>query len=213
MIRVLVADDHPVVREGVRRMMADAADMQVCAEVGTAADLLAQIAPSQCDAILLDITLPDGDGRELLSILQTRAPGVPVIMFTNAIDAAGACLAAGARGFVTKDAAAGDLAVAIRRAVEGEVFVSATAERFAGPGAPLPGRGDMSLHLLLSRRELDVMLRLARGMRPKEIALELNLSPKTVDTYKSRVMKKLGVSDHRGLLVYALRAGLTLWDP
>lgn len=212
MIRILVADDHPVVRDGVRRMMEDAADMQVCAEVGTAADLLAQIATRDFDAILLDVTLPDGNGRELIPILQARAPGVPVIMFTNAIEAAAACLAAGANGFVTKDTAGDELAIAIRSAVNGEVYISASAGRSLDANEAPAGRAEPSPHLLLSRRELDVMLRLARGMRPKEIALELDLSPKTVDTYRSRVMKKLRLSDHRGLLMYALRTGLTDWE-
>lgn len=211
MIRVLVADDHPVVRSGVRAMSRETPDIEVRMEVDTAAGLLRELSRDDVDAILLDLLLPDGSGLELLPSIRAKRPDVPVIIFSNAVDLAWPCLERGANGFVGKDAPSGEVAAAIRSALHGDVFVS-SAIAGRGEGSSGSGREELAPHVMLSRRELDVILKLVRGMRPKEIALELGISAKTVDTYRSRGMKKLGVADTRALLLYALRHGLADWD-
>lgn len=211
MIRLLVADDHPVVRSGVRNLLRDAPDIRVAAEAGTAADVLREINTREFDAILLDLALPDGTGLDILPLLHERRPRIPAVIFTNSIESADRCIAAGAAGFLSKDAGIDELRRAIEAAVEGRCYISV---RNAGPVA---ARSDTSAddaklpHLSLSRRELEIMLELVRGKRPKEIACALGISEKTVATHRARLMRKLNVSDMRELLLYGLKAGLTDW--
>lgn len=208
MIRILVADDHAVVRSGVRMLVRDEPDLSVVGEVRTIASLLQTVETVDCDVIVLDLAFPDGNGIDVLRGLRARLPHVPVVVFTSTLEAADACISAGAAGFVGKDAPIEELNTALHEVTSGGVFVTATVRGSAAGTSPASApvaHGD------LSGRELDVMLKLARGMRPKEIAFELGISDKTVATYRARVMKKLQVTDTRGLLLYALRAGLTDW--
>ena len=212
MIRLLVADDHPVVRNGIRQMLRDATDMRVAAEVGTASDVLREIESREFDAILLDLSFPDGSGFDVLRALRERKLPVPVVVFTNALDAADRCVDAGARAFVSKEAGLDELRVAINAAVSGKRFIGARGARFVEEsleqGTPTETAAP---HHDLSPRELEIMLKLVRGIRPKEIAMELSISEKTVATHRARLMKKLDVEDNRQLLLYALKAGLTDW--
>ena len=210
MIRLLVADDHPVVRSGVRNLFRDAPDVRVAAEASTAAEVLIQIANREFDVILLDISFPDGDGLELLRTIRERRPRLPAIVFTNAADAAARSLEAGAAGFVSKEAGLEELRSAIGAATSGRIFISSR-----GVSAIETGENstpEQLPHLRLSPRELDVMMRLVRGMRPKEIAFELNISEKTVATHRVRLLRKLNLNDTRQLLLYALRYRLTDWS-
>lgn len=211
MIRLLVADDHPIVRSGIRHLLRDAEDIRVAAEAATAGDVLREVAAREFDAILLDLTFPDGSGFDVLRALRERNLRVPVIVFTNAIDGEERCVEEGAGAFVSKDACLDELRSAIHAVVSGKRFIGSRRARHvdhsqaAEPSPALP-------HLSLSPRELDVMLRLVRGMRPKEIACELSISEKTVATHRARLMRKLQVSDTRQLLLYALKTGLTDWS-
>lgn len=214
MIRLLVADDHPVVRSGIRNLLRGAADIRVAGEAGTAGDVLREIEAREFDAILLDLSFPDGTGLDVLQALRDRNKPVPVIIFTNAIDTADRCVDAGAAAFVSKEANIDELRTAINAAVSGKRYVGARAARFIDRTveAQQPAEEPATLpHHKLSRRELDIMLQLARGKRPKEIACELNISEKTVATHRARLLRKLGVADNRQLLLYALKAGLTDW--
>ena len=214
MIRLLVADDHPVVRSGVRNLLRDATDMRVAGEAGTAGDVLREVEAREFDAVLLDLSFPDGTGMDVLRALRGRKRPIPVIVFTNAIDTADRCVEAGAAAFLSKEAGIEELRTAIKAAVSGRRYVGARAARFVDPDLepqPLDGRAAALPHHKLSGRELDIMLKLARGKRPKEIACELNISEKTVATHRARLLRKLGVADNRQLLLYALRAGLTDW--
>ena len=213
MIRLLVADDHPVVRSGLRSLLRDATDMRVAAEAATAGDVLREVAAREFDAILLDLSFPDGTGFDVLQALRERKSAVPVIVFSNSVDAADRCVRSGAGAFVSKEAGVDELRVAIHAAIGGKRFVGARPARFlddasAGPAAT--GDGPMP-HQTLSPRELEIMLDLVRGKRPKEIACDLGISEKTVATHRARLMKKLQVEDNRQLLLYALKAGLTDW--
>jgi two-component system, NarL family, invasion response regulator UvrY len=210
-IRLLVADDHPVVRSGIRNLLRDAADMRVTAEATTAADVLRAVSTHQFDAILLDLSFPDGSGFEVMNALRERASKVPVVVFTNSIDAAGRSADAGASAFVSKESGIDELRRAITAAVGGRSFVAARPAREVQRISETPQQSDLP-HLSLSPRELEIMLELVRGRRPKEIACDLDISEKTVATHRARLMRKLGVSDNRQLLLYALKAGLTDWS-
>jgi len=213
MIRLLVADDHPVVRNGIRSLLRDATDIRVAAEAETASDVLRQVSSREFDAILLDLSFPDGTGFDVLRALRERKSTVPVVVFTNAWDSAGRCMEAGAGAFVLKEAGIDELRLAITSAVSGRPYVGARSARFvASLDVDTPAESTSPLpHQSLSPRELEIMLRLARGSRPKEIACELSISEKTVATHRARLMKKLQVTDNRQLLLYALKAGLTDW--
>lgn len=211
MIRLLIADDHPVVRSGIRNLLRDASDMRVVAEAATAADALREMSTRDLDAVLLDLSFPDGTGFDVLREMRERKTQVPVIIFTNALDAADRCVDAGAGAFVSKEAGIDELRVAITAAVEGKRFIGARGARFVEPGTTAQKDADQP-HLGLSSRELEIMLMLVRGRRPKEIACDLEISEKTVATHRARLLRKLGVSDNRQLLLYALKAGLTDWS-
>jgi len=208
MIQMLIADDHPAIRAGVRNLLRDDTAIRVAAEAETAADVLRQTAARNFDVVLLDLSLPDGNGLDLIPVLRQRFPELSVIVFTNRDDAMSECIASGASGFLSKDAGAIEIKEAIEAVASGRTYVSSRATRPA-PGAL--GQQQQPLHLSLSKRELEVMLRLVRGQRPKEIGLALGISEKTIATHRARLMTKLNVTDNRSLLMYALRTGLTDW--
>jgi two-component system, NarL family, invasion response regulator UvrY len=211
MIRLLVADDHPVVRSGIRSLLRDANDIRVAGEAGTATDVLREVDAREFDAVLLDLSFPDGSGLDVLRELRGRKTSVPVIVFTNAVEAADRCVDAGAAAFVSKEANLDELRTAITAAVSGKRFIGSRSARFLEQQPAEEARGPMP-HQALSRRELEIMLKLVRGMRPKEIACELEISEKTVATHRARLLRKLGVADNRQLLLYALKTGLTDWS-
>lgn len=200
MLELLIADDHPVVRSGIRNLLRHDSSMRVAGEASCAAELMQQLGRRTFDVVLLDLMLPDSDGCDVLALLRSRYPMLPVIVFTNRMDARAACIESGAAGFVGKDAPVDVLKLAIAcAACQGDTVVPQ--EHVAC--AP---------HLLLSQRELDVMLGLVRGTPAKALAFQLGISQKTVATHRMRLMKKLNVSDNRELLLYALRSGLTDWS-
>lgn len=209
MIELLIADDHPAIRSGVRNLLRDDKEIRVAAEAQTAADVLQKTADRSFDVVLLDLSFPDGSGLDLIPVLSRRLPKLPVVVFTNSDEAMRQCLAAGASGFVSKDAGADEIKAAIESAVSGRVYVSSRARNAGESNAP--DASQELPHLRLSNRELEVMLRLVRGQRAKEIAFDLGISEKTVATHRARLMTKLNLADNRSLLMYALRAGLTDW--
>ena len=208
MIEVLIADDHPAIRAGVRNLLRNESSIRVAAEAETAAGTLEQTALRSFDVVLLDLFLPDGNGLDLIPILRQRFPSLSVIVFTNHDDAMPECMASGASGFLSKDAGAEEIKEAIEAVTRGRTYVSSRAMR---PAHGAFGQQQQHPHLSLSKRELEVMLRLVRGQRPKEIGLALGISEKTIATHRARLMTKLNVVDNRSLLMYALRTGLTDW--
>lgn len=200
MLEILIADDHPVVRSGIRNLFRNDTTMRVAAEASCAAELLQQVGRRTFGALLLDFGLPDANGLEIIPVIRARHASVPIVVFSNAIGVDEACRKAGAAAFVGKEATFDDLKAAIQS------VIGTSAPEAAGLPPPPPP------HLHLSRRELDVMLGLVRGRRPKAIALEMGISQKTVATHRTRLMRKLNVDDNRGLLLYALRAGMTDWS-
>jgi DNA-binding NarL/FixJ family response regulator len=207
-IRLLVADDHPIVREGLRRIVADHPGLQVVAEVAHGDEVAATVARTVVDVVLLDISMPGPGFLNVLERLRTEHPRVPVLVLSVHPEDQYAvrALRAGAAGYLTKDHSPEQLVEAIRKVHRGGRFVSPTlAERLASDIAT--GRA-AAPHESLSDREYEVLCLLGSGRTVKEIAGELNLSPKTVSTYRGRLLEKMRSCNNADLVRYAAQHGL-----
>jgi two-component system invasion response regulator UvrY len=204
MLRILLCDDHPIVREGLKRILLQQSDIKVVEEAGSGAELLAKGAASRFDVIILDITLPDMNGLDVLKNLQAVGNKAAVLVLSMHPEEqyATRALKAGAAGYLQKESAPAELVSAVRKIARGGRYVTQSlAERLA---FDMVGSGDREPHELLSDREYQVLCLLASGKGIKEIALELSLSAPTIATYRSRVMTKLGLSSTVDLVRYAL---------
>lgn len=207
MIRVLLADDHAVVRRGLKQILAETEDIRTEGEVDSGAGVLRAVRQKKYDMVLLDITLPDQNGLEVLGQLRAAHPNLPVLMLSVHPEEQYAirALKVGAAGYLTKDSAPEEMVAAIRKVYRGGKYVSAAlAERLAG----LLGSQAGAPHESLSEREFQVMLLLANGKSVSEIADRLALSAKTVSTYRARLIEKLGVKSIAELVRYVMEQGL-----
>lgn len=208
MIAVLVADDHKIFRDGVRRILEDGGSMKVVAEAADSRQAIQLVGEHEPDVVLLDIRMPGRGPLETVQEIKTRSPKTRVLMLTAQPEDffAVRVLRAGADGYLTKDAGSNELREAIRRVVQGRKYISpALAETIA---LSVDSDTAAAPHLSLSRRELEVMVKLAQGRTVQEIADELALSPKTVSTYRTRVLEKLHLSSNADIVRYAIRVGL-----
>jgi two-component system invasion response regulator UvrY len=208
MIKVLVADDHAVVRRGLVQILNEAPDMTVTGEACTGREVLRIIRESDPDALVLDIAMPEGGGLEVLQQLQTLKPDLPVLILSVYSERQYAirALKAGATGYLTKESAPEELVIAIRRVARGERYV--TKSLGAELVAALESKAKGELHEALSDREYQVMCLLAAGKTVTEAAADLSLSIKTVSTYRGRVLKKLNLETTSEIIRYALERGL-----
>ena len=207
-IRIFIADDHPIVRQGLRRIVEGDAGMVISGEADAAAALLAGLETKATDLVLLDVSMPGGLFLETLKELRTRHPTIRVLVLSVHPEDEWAvrALRAGASGYLTKDHSPDQLLDAIRRVYRGGKYVSPTlAERLA---THLDGGGQRPPHELLSDREFEVMRRLGSGLTVSQIASELALSAKTVSTYRARILEKMAVTTNADLVRYAARYGL-----
>jgi two-component system, NarL family, invasion response regulator UvrY len=205
MIRILVADDHTIVREGLKQILADVDDMAVRDEAGNGQEALAKIRDGEFDVILLDISMPGRSGLEILKEIKAEHPKLPVLILSMHAEEQYAvrALRAGASGYVTKASAPDELIGAIRKVSCGRKYVSSSlAEKLA---FELDIDTKKPPHETLSDREYQVMLMLASGKTVKEIADELCLSVKTISTYRSRVMEKMNMKKNAELTLYAIQ--------
>lgn len=203
MIRVLIGDDHPVVREGLKRILGGAPDMTVVADVATSEEVLRRSAGGDVDVVLLDIGMPGPGFLETLHRLSAGGPPVLVLSVHPEDQYAVRAFKAGAAGYLTKDHAPAELLTAVRRVSGGGRYVTPTiAEKLA---AVLKPGATARPHEALSEREFQVLLALAAGTGANVIASELGVSPKTVSTYRSRVLSKLGLRSNVELVRYALQ--------
>ncbi len=207
-IRVLIADDHPIVRQGLRQLIADTSDMVVVAEATNAREVLAQLAAEVVDVALLDLVMPGANGLDLLETLHRERPALAVLVLSMHPEDQYAlrALRAGAAGYLTKESAPDDLVQAIRKVHAGGRWITPrVAEQLAAylgaPAGKLP-------HETLSNREHQVLCLLAKAMSVKEIGQALHLSEKTISTYRARVLDKLGLKTTADLIRYAIRNGL-----
>jgi len=205
MIKLLVVDDHAVVRQGIRAILSQTDDIHVGADAVTAADAVSRARADNWDAVLLDLGLPDSDGLELLKQLRSDHPRLPILVLSMHAEDQFALRAirAGASGYVTKNSAPDELVGAIRKVVGGAFHLSPwLAERLAREASGDPSKPP---HDQLSDREYQVLMRIASGKTTKEIAAELHISPKTVGTYRTRLGEKMGVTTDAELTAYVFR--------
>ncbi len=210
MIKVLIADDHPIVRKGLRQMIEEALDMVVAAEAATGGEALALARAERFDVLVLDLTMPDGDGIEVLGRLRAEQPDLPVLIISMHPEDQYAVrlLQAGAAGYLSKKETPEKVVVAIRTVVQGKKFFSAhVAQELA---KTLRSGSERRPHERLSEREFQIMRLIVSGLSTREIATQLSLSENTVRTYRTRLFKKMGLKREADLVRYALQHGLIL---
>jgi len=204
-IKVLVADDHAIVRRGIRQILTETPDITVGGEAGTAEEVRRLVREQRWDVVVLDISLPGGSGMDLLAELRRERPDLRVLILTVYSEEQYAIRAirAGAAGFLTKESAPVKLIEAVRKVAGGGRYVSTElaetlASVFAGDAAGAP-------HERLSDREFEILKMLASGKTVSEVAHELSLSVKTVSTHRTRLLKKMAMRTNAELTHYALR--------
>lgn len=205
MIRVLLADDHAIVRTGLREILEDTGDIAVAAEASNGQEVLALVRREAFDVLVSDLSMPGRSGIDLIKQVKSEKPKLKILVLSMHSEEQYAvrALRAGASGYLTKESAAAELVAAIRRIAGGNAYISPqTAERLALDAMPAV---DAAPHTLLSDREYQVFEMIARGSTVTEIACRLSLSVKTVSTHKTRIMQKMRISNQSELIRYALR--------
>lgn len=204
MTNILIADDHTIVRQGLEQLLAEVPEFNV---VGTAAcgpDVLAHVRKGGFDLVLLDLNMPGSHGADLIKQIKSEQPSLHVLVLSmhNEEQFAVRALKAGASGYITKQSAVDELLAALRTVIGGEVYISAAVAQAMAMDMIRPKSGTASTSL--SEREFSVLVMIGRGRALNEIAESLHLSPKTVSTYKARVLEKLGLSGTADLVRYAI---------
>jgi two-component system invasion response regulator UvrY len=208
MIRVILCDDHAVVRRGIRDTIAEAVDIRVVAEAGSYPELREQLRQHECDVLVLDINIPGRSGLEVLQTLREEGSAVRVLVVSMYPEDQYAirCLRAGARGYLNKAGEPAELITAIRTIHQGRNYVTPKVAQMLVDHLQAPA--DQGPHASLSERELQTLRMIASGKRLSEIAEELMLSPKTVSVYRARVLEKLRLANNAELTAYAIRNNL-----
>jgi two-component system invasion response regulator UvrY len=204
MLKVIICDDHPIVREGLKNIIAKSGDISVQAEAGTGIELMERLSQGRFDVVILDISLPGASGLDVLKLIQGSSPRPAVIVLSMHPEEQYAvrALKAGAAGYLEKASAPTELVSAIRKVARGGRYISAAlAERLA---FGLGGNEKKGGHESLSDREYQILLKIASGKGTKEIASELSVAPSTVGTYRSRILEKLGLANTAELIHYAV---------
>ena len=208
MTKILIVDDHAIVRDGLRLIIGDVPDMEAAGEARNGNEVLEKVRRDCYDLVLLDISLPGMDGLEVLKILKREKPDLPVLILSMHPEEQYAVRAfkAGASGYLTKEGASKELIAAIRKVSRGEKYVTPSlAQKLA---LYLDTVSEKPLHEKLSDREYQVMLLLVSGKQTREIAEELALSIKTIGTYKTRILEKMRMKNTTELTLYAIKNGL-----
>jgi DNA-binding NarL/FixJ family response regulator len=208
MIKLLIADDHAIVRRGVRDILSELPYPIEISEANTAAGTLREVTNKNFDILILDISFPDGNGLEILNQIKTIKPASKVLFLSMYPEEqyARRAMKNGAYGYLTKDSAPTELVVAIEKLVSGHKYVTSTLAQILVEDLASSNNG--KLHENLSDREFQVMLELANGKKISEIAAALFISPKTVSTYRTRVFEKLKISSTAELVRYAMENDL-----
>jgi DNA-binding NarL/FixJ family response regulator len=208
MIRIVIADDHELIREGIKKIIRSSRDMKIVGEAGDiaqAVELLARLTP---DIAILDISLPGHDGLEGLAEVHRRFPGLPVLILSMYPEERYAirALKTGAAGYITKAMAAEELLIAIRKIMAGGSYLSPRVVELLAMDVLEPKRA--SLHECLTNRELQIVSLIGAGKQVKQIAADLAISISSVNTYRGRIFKKMGLSSNAALVRYAVEHGL-----
>ncbi|MFB0519205.1 MAG: response regulator [Acidobacteriota bacterium] len=205
MIKILIADDHAIVREGLKQIIQETSDIVVADEASNGQEVLEKVWKNDYDVVLLDISMPGRSGLDILKQLKSQKPELPVLILTVHPEEQYAVrvLRAGASGYLTKESAPDELIKAIRKVSMGRKYVSSTlAEKLA---TEVDIISEKPLHQALSDREYEVMCMIASGKTVKEIAEELCLSIKTISTYRSRILEKMKMKSNAELIHYAIQ--------
>jgi two-component system invasion response regulator UvrY len=208
MTKILIVDDHFVVRRGLKEILAESMDEVKIDEASSGGEALQAVQKTDYDVTLLDLALPDQNGLEVMKQLLQHKPGVRVLILSMYPEDqyATRALRAGAAGYLSKASVPDELAGAVRKVIQGGKYISASlAERLAGE---LGSDAERAPHEALSDREFQVLRRLGAGKTPTEISVELHLSIKTISTYRSRILDKLHLSTTAQIIHYAVEHGL-----
>ena len=209
MIRIVIADDHAIVREGLKRIVSSIADMEVAGEAGNGTEVMQRVRELAFDVLVLDLSMPGRSGMELIKLVRGEKPQLRILVLSMHQESQYAVRAIknGASGYLTKESAPGQLEQAIRKVASGGAFISAEVAEQLALGA-MPG-SEAVPHEGLSNREFEVLQLLVAGVSLTDIAAQLNLSVKTVSTHKTNLMQKMGLQNQSELIRYAIKHGLT----
>jgi two-component system, NarL family, invasion response regulator UvrY len=208
MIKILIADDHPVVRQGLKQILAETRDIVVADEAASGQEVMKKVTKNDYDVILLDISMPGRNGLDILRELKSKRPKAAVLILSIYPEDQYAVrvLKLGAAGYLTKESVPEELITAIRKVAQGRKYISATlAEKLA---VDLELNAEKPVHENLSDREYQVLCMISSGKRLKEIAEELSLSIKTISTYRTRILDKMKLRNNAELIRYALQNNL-----
>ena len=208
MIKVILCDDHAMVRRGIRDTISEATDIQVVGEAGSYPELRDLMRKVECDVLVLDLNMPGRGGLEVLGALKEEGSTVKTLVVSMYPEDQYAirCLRAGARGYLNKAGEPAELVAAIRTVMQGRKYVTADVAQMLVDTLNAPESEE--LHASLSERELQTLQKIASGKKLSDIAEELMLSPKTVSVYRARVLEKLHLANNAELTVYAIRNGI-----
>lgn len=204
-MKVLFVDDHAIFRQGLKQIIGDSFEPARIGEAGMASEAMKLVRENEWDVAVLDISLPDRSGIELLKLIKSEKPKLPVLMLSMYAEDQYAVRAmrAGAAGYLTKESAPEELAAAVRKVAGGGRYITASlAERLA---MALDSNTDRPPHETLSDREYQVLILIASGMTASEIADQLKLSVKTISTYRTRILEKMGMKHNAELTHYAIK--------
>ncbi len=208
MIRVAIVDDHAIVRAGLRQYFQDQVDLKVTGEASNGREALDLVRKGEVDVMVMDLAMPDQSGVDALAAIKARAPELPVLILSGFPEEhyATTLLRQGAAGYLNKECDPEEIVKAIRTVHRGRKYITPGVAEMLADG--LAGAGDKPPHELLSEREFQVFLRLAKGETIGHMADSMSLSVKTVSTYRTRVMEKMKLSSNSDLTYYALKNGL-----
>ncbi|MDB5941236.1 MAG: two component transcriptional regulator, LuxR family [Ramlibacter sp.] len=211
MIRIVIADDHAIVREGLKRIVGSADDMEVVSEAADGTAVMQQVREADFDVLVLDLSMPGRSGMELIKLAKAEKPRLRILVLSmhQELQYAVRAIKSGASGYLTKESAPAELVLALRKIAGGGAYISTEVAEQLALGA-MPGATAAS-HDSLSAREFEVFRLLAAGLSVTEIAARLNVSAKTASTHKANLMQKMALQNQSELVRYAIRHGLA--DP
>jgi DNA-binding NarL/FixJ family response regulator len=206
--RLVIADDHELIREGIKKIVRNCADLKIVGEAGDLNQMFALVAQVRPDIVLMDITLPDCDGLDGLTELRRHFPDLRVVILSMHPEErhALAALRAGAFGYVSKASVSDDLVAALHKAAEGKPWIGPRVAELLAREATRPPQ--VPPHQMLTPREIEIVTLIGAGLQIKQVAAELGISISSVNTYRNRIFRKMGLSSNAALIRYALRNGL-----
>lgn len=209
MIRIVIADDHAIIREGLKRIIGSADDMTVVGEAADGTEVMQQVRGADFDVLVLDLSMPGRSGMELIKLVRSEKPRLRILVLSmhQELQYAVRAIKSGASGYLTKESAPLQLLQVLRKIASGGAFISADVAEQLALGSMLGTGG--AVHEKLSDREFEVFRLIAVGVSVTDIAARLNLSAKTISTHKANLMQKMGLKNQSELIRYAIKHGVT----